>query len=576
MNKFISFSLAISLFTTNLLWAEETASPSNITTETNNNNILRNNALNNSSGSRSGIVSGGMIGKDSQLNITDDEKKLSENFVHQGKANRVYEDQCKSEDMRAICQGSDPSGGRAVLIQAVSKAYALFGSLGGDGFLSLKNKNAVTKNADIEKSNKEIDEVKKKGETPTGEKQEKVDEKQTDYCKYIPTATELISQFMQQSAGVALTASSGGDTAQKDALLKAAKNHDERAKGAQIQAAGWWASAACYGVMMTTVAVPDKNAWIKLAASTFLGGAYQSEVSANKEYAEKTRKVAELLPGKGDCNPVTDKLCYCSQPETENDPTYCFKQIHQKQIAKTSARISCIDNQMKADPTCGCEKNNTCFEKLLLDNDVNNQLGFAYGNNPMFNSVKTLAHGELVGGTLNGASFAQTQAIAKKTLNDLVGKIPASNPSGSDLKLAKAYQDGGLPPSAAALLASTSVDKGQLNSAMAKMSGLSGLNNAPIASIGGKGLNHLIDFSTSGGNNLGKGKTNSQNSAIDFSKLSNIGKKDGNNSNKLIEFAVEKSQRANQINRKDQSIFEIISNRYAGTVNRLTDIEPKN
>ena len=332
-------------------------------------------------------------------NLTDQEVQLKENYIHQGLANQIITEKCSGKDA-AICNGEAAShkflGVDSNMVKAVAQAYALFGAMAGDNLGSIsKGKSALAKEA------AENGETGDKAETPkdkTETSKDKADKKANDYCKYIPTVTEGAATAVQMAKSKELAAEEvgNGDTAQRDALLKAAKSHDSRAKMAQLQAAGWFGGAACYAANAATGQFAmDKNLAIKLGAATLLGSFYQSEVAANKEYAEKTRKIAESLPGKGDCNPITDNLCYCSQPSSENDPTYCAKGLSKKAIAATSYRIACTNDQLKIDPTCECEKNNTCFDSYLeTQSEGSLELGgLGYSNSP-FKSVRALARGE--------------------------------------------------------------------------------------------------------------------------------------------------------------------------------------
>ena len=388
----------------------------------------------------------------SNSNLTDQEKQLSENYIHQGKANELVQATCTG-DMKAVCAGQEGKhkflGMDPNLIKAVSQAYAMFGALAGDSLGAIKKgPNAGEKKSDTKKTENSTDNKTAESKTdstadskPDSKSEDKSDNKSdnksedkkeenaSDYCKFIPTATEGVATAVQMAQSKSMAEEIGnGDTAQKDALLKAATSHSSRAKMAQVQAAGWWGGAACYGVnaAMGQFAM-DKNLVIKMGAATLLGAFYQNEVSANKEYAEKIRKLADSLPGKGDCNPITDNVCYCSQPSTENDPTYCMPGLHKKNLNPTSYRMACTDNNLKLDPTCTCEKTNTCFDTLIeTQSEGIISLGdTGYGSSP-FSSVRSLARGELVGGTLNNASFDKTAAVARKTLAEINSKVPGN------------------------------------------------------------------------------------------------------------------------------------------------------
>ncbi|MBC7712797.1 MAG: hypothetical protein H7177_05635 [Rhizobacter sp.] len=512
-------------------------------------------------------------------NLTDQEKQLSENYIHQGKANAIITEKCAG-DMKTVCAGNEGNhkflGMDPNMVKAVSQAYAMFSSLAGDSLGGITSKAAAAKkdaaaNPQSEQPAKDTSGAGKKADS-------KEDDKVSDYCKYIPTVTEGVATAIQVAKSKELAADevANGDTAQKDALLKAAKSHDSRAKMAQIQAAGWWGGAACYAVNAAnpTGWAVDKNLVIKMGAATLLGAFYQSEVSANKEYADKTRAIANTLPGKGDCNPITDNLCYCSQPSTENDPTYCAQNLHKNTIAATSYRVACTTNTLKIDPNCTCEKTNTCFETYLeAQGQGALNLGLGYTNSP-FKSIRSLARGELVGSTINTSSYDATSAIAKKGLRDAASQI--GNIDGNLNKDQKAMADSmlarGIPANVATLMASGKPSQSALSAATAKMSGMGG--GYQMAAVG-PAKSNIVDFS--GGNGLGyKGNTKNEGGGADdlLSKLK-PGQKAATNS-KILEFAQKADAAAKQngqIRKGDTPLFEIISLRYRTSGRKLLEVD---
>jgi hypothetical protein len=509
-------------------------------------------------------------------NLTDQEKQLSENYIHQGKANQIITDNCKN-DMSSVCAGNEGKhkflGMDPNLVKAVSQAYAMFGAMAGDSLGGISKGDAALK-----QDKKDLGTTTDKPDANAATS--KADKKANDYCKFIPTLTEGVATAVQMAKSKELAAEEigNGDTAQKDALLKAAKSHDSRAKMAQIQAAGWWGGAACYGVNAATGQfAADKNLIIKMGAATLLGAFYQSEVSANKDYADKTRAIANQIPGKGDCNPITDNLCYCSQPSTENDPTYCLKDLHKKTIATTSYRVACTDSNLKIDPQCTCEKSNSCFE-TFLDNQSEGSLnlsGIGFGNSP-FVGVRSLARGELVGGTLNNSAYDKTSAIAKKALRELASKLPAENINLT--KDQKALADSmvlkGIPANVASMMAANPPSAGAMSAAMAKIGGAS----SGVQEVGsGSRPSNVLDFS--GGNGLGYKGATTKNSGDDdiLAKIKGGGGKGAMNS-KVLEFAQRAENQARQVGqiRKGDNtpLFEIISMRYQTSGRRLLEVEP--
>lgn len=532
----------------------------------------------------------------SSSNLTDQEVQLRDNYLHQGKANQIITENC-SGDNAAICNGEAAShkflGLDTNLVKAVAQAYALFGALAGDSIGKISSKAEAAKkdaadNAAKNDSAKSTDAGSSdKSSTAGTDKKEtnSEEDKVSDYCKYIPTVTEGVATAVQMAKTKELSGeeTGNGDTAQRDSLLKAAKSHDSRAKMAQIQAAGWFGGAACYAV---NAARPDgwaldKNLAIKMGAATLLGAFYQSEVSANKEYADKTRKIADSLPGKGDCNPISDNLCYCSQPSTQNDPTYCTKGLSTKAIAATSYRIACTNDQLKLDPTCLCEKTNTCFDTYLqTQGEGALDLGGAGYSNSPFKSVRALARGELIGGTLNSSSSDATAAIAKRGLREVSSKLDNNGNLTKDQKaMSDAMIGKGIPANVASLMAQGHVSPGAFNSAMAKISGAA--SGAALASVGpGKKGSNIVDFS--GGNGLGyKGavKNTGSNGAEDILAKLKPGQKAPTNS-KILEFAQKADQQARQNGQirkeNDTPLFEIISLRYQTSGRRLLEIDSSN
>lgn len=485
--------------------------------------------------------------------LTDQEKQLSENFVDQAGANRIIKEKCVGE-MKEACSGSEVDhkvmGMNPMMVKAIGQAYATFGVM-GDGFLPLSAPKAdpASKNPD----------------------EQTTKEKPTDYCKYIPAATEAIALFTQKNTVQVLSA--GGETSQKEQLLKAAKSHDGRAEQAQIQAAGWYGGAACYAANAAAgnFAV-DKNLIIKVAAATFLGTIYQSEVANNKEYAKKTRDIANSLPGKGSCNPITENECYCSTPEYANDPNYCQAQIAQRNAPTSFTKVVCTNDELKIDPSCNCVKTNSCFDKFLENQGAATlQIGSAFGTSP-FKPIASLARGKLEGGTLNSNSFSGTSAIAKKALNEFMSKIPGDNgPLSLNQKaLADAFIEKGLPANVSHLMAQNPPPPSAMNAGLAKANGLGSYieaRNAP-------GRNNVLQFS--GGNGLGVGGKNNEKKDSGINDLLGKLNNKGATNSKILEFAEKAQARASQISKPDTPIFEIISLRYQTSGRRLLQIDSGN
>ncbi|MBC7537951.1 MAG: hypothetical protein H7281_03970 [Bacteriovorax sp.] len=526
----------------------------------------------------------------SKTNLTDQDKQLSENYVDQGAANRIIKEKCVGE-MAQACAGSEVDhkvmGMSPGLMKAAAQAYASFGAM-SDTLLPMSKPAAkvdappaagapatgISETHEASVAKLSPDTAKKAGAKPDNAKPDDAKEKPVDYCKYIPAATEAISVFSQKNTVEALN--NGGETSQKEALLKAAKSHDGRAQQAQIQAVGWYGGAACYAVnAMSGNFATDTSLIVKLGAATLLGTFYQAEVAANKDYAQKTRDIANALPGKGDCNPVTQNDCYCAEPENANNPTYCAAQIAKKAATPSAfTRTACTDSNMKLDPACACEKTNNCFDKYLENQGAAElQIGMGYSNSP-FKSIASIAHGKLEGTTMSSQGYAGTAAIAKKALSDFSSKVQGNNNplTASQKAVADAISSKGIPANIARLMSQNSPPQSAIDKSMAKVGGYGSYQEASYSS----GRSNVLDFSGGNGLGIGGNKGDKKGSAAD-DFLGKLNPKGGSASNsKVLEFAQKAQAQAPQITKSDKPIFEIISIRYQTSGRRLLQLDSNN
>lgn len=577
-----------------------TAAPASNTTtvETNTNNVL----LNNAATSQQYLQQSGYTESTNKFlkgsspdavaarkaNLTDQEKQLVDNYVDQAGANKILKEKCVGE-MKQACAGEEVDhkimGMSPAMVKMATQAYATIGALGdflpvkaGDGKWIGTGGDAKTDAKTGAKPDAKPAATKTGGESTAADKKPTdadKDKKAEDYCKYIPAATETIAKFTQSSNVKAIDAqvNNGGETSQKEGLLKAAKSHDSRAQQAQIQAVGWYGGGACYAYKaMSGAFAVDTALVVKLAASTLLGTFYQMEVSANKEYAQKTRDIANSLPEKGQCNPVTEVECYCAEEEHKNDPRYCQAQIAARNAAAASfTRVACVDNTMKVDPNCACDKSNTCFDRVIENLGAGDmQMGIGTSNSP-FKSIASLAHGKLENSNINGGGFAQTAAIAKKALAQLSTRVPSGN-NPLTLSQKEAYDalvSKGIPSNAARLMAMNPPSNSAMDSAKSKMSGLGSTYDYASYS---PGKNNVVDFS--GGNGLGLGgrKGDKKNDVGELLGKLNPNKNAASNA-KILEFAQKAERQAAQVSKADKPIFDIISFRYQTSGRRLLQLD---
>jgi hypothetical protein len=521
---------------------------------------------------------------ESKLNLTDQERQLKDNFYDVAGANKIIKEKCVGE-MEQACAGEEVKhktmGMDPVFIKLAGQAYATIGAMGGDSLFPLKKGSGEWMNGD---KKAETSTASSSGEAPktgeaakTGEAGKQKEETTNDYCKYIPAATETFATLAQKATATQLSSGSGTPS-QKDQLLKAAKSHESRADQAQIQAVGWYGGAACYAQgMIRGEFATSTGAVVKLGASAFLGEFYRQEIEANKEYARKTREIAESLPGKGDCNPITQNACYCKTPEYANDQVFC-KNTSQQKAGSNYLRVACTNDRLELDASCACEKSNTCYDKVMSNGqsvDLNAG-GLGLANSP-YRMVSSLAKGKLENAMVNGTAAAQAAAIAKKNLQDIAARLPQNNsPINPKIKpLYDALLSKGIPSAIARTMAENQPTGSALNNGIAKVQGngvFSGLGDSDGAGRSGR----VVDFSGGGGLGIGGKKAGeNKNDMGDF--MAKLGKgKEGNLSNgKLLEFAQKAEASASQISKSDRALFEIISLRYQISGRRLLQIDDK-
>ena len=381
-------------------------------------------------------------------------------------------------------------------------------------------------------------------------------ENRHDYCKYVAMVTEAGATFMeaqsQQNLGFGGDVTTA-DTSQKAALYKAARSHEDRAKTAKIQFYGWGATAGCYAAMVATGAKLNWKTGLKLGGSALLAYFFQKEVQSHNDAADKVKAIADQLPGRGDCNPVTDVDCYCTQKETMNDPKYCAPYLHNRNLAATTIRSTCVNKQLQADPRCACVNTDTCYNQEFMTITTGSGLPAStiQDSSRAVNELSTggLTNGNVRSAGLGGLNLARKQM--KRLEKELGGNDPKLTKPGQKIE-ARLASNMGIPGRIAARLASARVPSGAMAKARARFQGKTKVASYRPNKRGKKG--NVWGFSK-----------NRRRSGTKKSAYSNVGKKKKKRgpSGKVINFAEKAARRAQQINTdRDRPIFEIISRRY--------------
>ena len=271
-----------------------------------------------------------------QRPLTDQEKKETQNFQHSGLIQRAMEEECaKNEANKAACSGKKATafgGSQDNLIRTAGQAFSLF--MGQLGDIS-----SSKKNSGLDPSN--------------------------DYCGMIPPAITVVAQTTQIGRQNHIGANAPGHSAQKEYLYKQSRAHRARAKTTSIEIAGWGTTTACYiGLSAAKFGFQvNKSTYLRMGAAAFLTYFYQRQKKNHNKYADIVKNIADSLPGKGDCNPITERDCYCAQPETSEDPQYCLAPgTAPKNLPLGAVAVSCVNANMQADPNCHCRSKNSCAD----------------------------------------------------------------------------------------------------------------------------------------------------------------------------------------------------------------------
>lgn len=493
-------------------------------------------------------------------NLTDAEKVLSESYVHEGMAQRIYQEEC-SGDNRALCQGQDPSN-RGMMIQMLARAYGMVvGAMGGK--MTRRPSSDSSSGGGSEPTGDGGNGGTEGGEGTAQNESSEKDKEMNDYCRFIAIGTEAFAMFQQEFAQSGLSKlPHNADTAQRDSLLKAAVSHEERAKQAKFQTMGWGATAACYWSMLAFAQV-DWQLGLKIGGSTLLAVFFHQEIGRQEGYAEKIRALADKMPGKGDCNPITERLCYCAQPETMNDPDFCLNEMRQRHISEnTFMNTTCIDGQAKADPECRCLDSDSCFDRRI----ENSLRGVGFGNMELqgIRPIQEMSRGSLSEGTLANTG-RQVSALNNRLARspEIKDLMSSRNLTPEQRKQIESLNASGVNPTLSRLMAyspPTAASPENINrfSDMNEEPNLNGTNvvNAAQSSLGSTQFR--------GGHGLSDSYYQNNNSNDPIAGVFDRFKKgeEREPASNVLTFA-ERAERNAQITRRpDTPIFDIISNRY--------------
>ncbi|RLA63995.1 MAG: hypothetical protein DRQ88_01085 [Epsilonproteobacteria bacterium] len=528
-------------------------------------------------------------GPDDQM-LTDEEQTLSQEFVHEGIAQKIMQEEC--EGIEAECKGKDDDGTFLgipnKMIELVGQAYTMLsGGMMGELKLSEKALEKARENDPMARDSK------------------------PDYCSKIPMATNLLAKFKQTSEQKNLkNLPAEGETVQKQELLKASASHKSRSETSAIQAGGYGATSACYIGMVAAAGVDVTAIVIKMPAAALLTAFHTTNAIRQKKIADKVKDIADKMPGRGYCNPITDRQCYCdtyrelkedqeklaeenkrnleeakaanTAKESTGDKVaaffgvkkkkethvnkvviideagaakYCMPEIHDSNVADDSIRVSCLDEKMRLDPFCHCKTSNSCYDTAYMKfaADITPEM-FAQSG---LTDFRSMTRGELIGGRVGSAGFGRNAVRSKSLAKQYALQNPYKGDLSSDaMKRAQMAEDYfGIPKEMAAHLSSRPITAQDKANGKMLMAGATGGKKNPRMTTGKSGRTvRTLTFKPQR-----KSRRQVRAQPKDRTKLQR-GKASA--SGDIIKFA-EMAQAKAQINkRKDHSIFNVISRRY--------------
>ncbi|WP_412473808.1 hypothetical protein [Halobacteriovorax sp. YZS-1-1] len=556
-------------------------------------------------------------------NLTDQDKMKMENFTHAGyqkrEAEEAWAEECGTD---AYCDniknGGDATEGEKFLgmspqlFKAVAQAYSMImpaiSQAGGGGtfgkideatkkdvkskwsergftrkedgtYEAVENPSEAQQEKLSEWQNKEGNKGKDPLEEAKKEEADAPEEQDSDYCQYIPMGTEIIARATQKrSDEFALASQPDIENAQSAALFKQARSHRDRQKSVDIQRKGWGATTVCYIAWMastgSTSAFTSPTNLLKVGASALMTKYYMWEYGMHGDAADKLNSVGKKLSGKGKCNPVSDRDCYCSQPETQNDVTYCYPQIAQRKAQNGNYQVSCVDNNVKEDVGCSCRQTNTCLDTRISAkiNDMYIPGGLGSSLDNFYKMTNGVSKPEGASDSYR-ATAGKIFAMANDKVRDALDKVelPSSYEKKNE-EVANALRDFGLNGTVANAMSAAPETKEskKAEQTLRKRYG-SGLKyKGKYASY--KKKDNGLYFK--GGNGLNKKKKSDKKVVNPYAHLlKKKKKKNARATADILDYSIKAQKNAGITKDKSRNIFEIISRRYRYSATKKLGIQ---
>ncbi len=514
--------------------------------------------------------------------LTDEEQRTASEYINQDYINDVMADACEAnksklkKDSKAAGDDFDPCsdssdlghtkflGMKDSVFETVVQGYALISAAfgagdGGFGSISMKPKDSKGK---TNSGATETSTTTTSNTTDKTKKEKKEKDQKKDYCAMIASASETLAGLNMQTKGNSIVeAPIAPENQQSESFYQLATLQDENKLSSNLRAAAWGATLACYTGYLVAGAYLDTKMIVKIAAASLITWYHLERAKAHKEAAAYLRTIGDKLRNlKGECNPVTEKMCYCAHTTNINDP-YCIPTEWKTRTALTQGYLtSCVDANLKEDSNCACAENDSCLSRKVQS--IAGVAGFGSTSwASKVNKASSYLDGTLPADADLSASLNDIQASSRRYLNQALKDFKGSKLNLSDKArknmeaVAKAT---GLPKVAAAYLAASnppglSAMRDKLNA---------NASNQRRYTLGSRSKKNGVSYQSAGraGSNRRRSKDDS---GPDYSSLLKKGKGENAESSVDIEKYAERAEQAAQIEKNPTKvIFDIISYRY--------------
>jgi hypothetical protein len=507
-------------------------------------------------------------------NLTDEQAKAAQDFVHQGRRDAVIRKGCEQKELQN-CNPSPQDEGvlfkggiGAALENNISKLYTVI--FGGMGFLTGGGGPTVN----LKAAENVAAPVNPPADAAAAAPAQPEQRTRADYCMYGAMAGEVLSQGMQMTGqSQAQAANANLNDPQLQALANLKETHKTRKKSAMLQSTVYGAVTACYAAQAFTGVSMDAKYIAKMGAAAGIAVLYKMKADKHAKAMTKVQAVIDSLPKAGDCNPYTGTACFCNEKTSQALYASQYQEVcvlNGGNSDGTMAVTGCAElksGTVAYDEDCSCKTTNSCFSTKV--STFNPQ--FSLGKNFMDSANKgfDLAQAGTVDQAQLGAFTTANTALFNRIKDKLnTSQVPRRNLTNEQKKTAAALST--IMPAAVAGLAAASDPGTPAAGGLMDSSSTAALKNIP------ESLKKELEAEVSG-NYRSSGGANNTNAATEeapFTFPIPGQETTSENGSEVVSFAQRAVDGAEVSNRPETPIFDIISNRYRNSGWSRVQVEP--